>query len=148
MVLWAGHLFVERDVVLPVFRQIVFVEDCFNRAFRDARFAVNALIGVDDEHRFPFVEALDRADDDAIGVLTVETRFGNDVSHDLPFVHSPIVSPRVDPAESATLMQYFTNRLMIGLRIVRPQSFLRPLRRKLTFVRADFFVNPAKAGRC
>jgi hypothetical protein len=37
---------------------------------------------VDVDHLVPFVEALDRANHHAVGVLAGETRFGDDVRHD------------------------------------------------------------------
>ena len=57
------------------------MEDGFDGAFWNAGFAVNALFRMDVEHRLAFVEALDGADDNAVGVLAVEAGFGNDVSH-------------------------------------------------------------------
>jgi hypothetical protein len=36
---------------------------------------------MDVEHRFPFVEALDGAHDDAISVFAVEARLGDDMRH-------------------------------------------------------------------
>jgi hypothetical protein len=45
---------------------------------------------MDVEHRFTLVETLDRADDHTIGVLAVETRFGDDVRHCDPFCGSEV----------------------------------------------------------
>src|SRR5205814_9070088 len=56
----------------------------FRSAFGDASFAVNALIRMDVEHLLPFIKALNRADDDAVGVLAAEAGLANDVSHDSP----------------------------------------------------------------
>ena len=50
-------------------------------AFGDARLTVDALIRMDVEQRFTFIETLDRTDDHTVGVLAVETRFGDDVRH-------------------------------------------------------------------
>ncbi len=61
------------------------MEDGLNRAFRNTGFAVDALIRVDIQHLFAFVETLHRANDDAIGVLAVEAGFGNNVSHLITF---------------------------------------------------------------
>jgi hypothetical protein len=58
------------------------VEDGFDRAFRNTRFAVDAFFRVNVEHLLPFVEALYRANDYTISVLAGETRFANDVRHD------------------------------------------------------------------
>lgn len=62
------------------------MEDCGGRAFGDARFAVDALFGMNEEHGFPFVEAFDRTDRHAVGVLAVEAGFSNDVRHFGAFV--------------------------------------------------------------
>src|SRR5262249_39377904 len=67
--------------LLPLVGKVVLVEDRLDRALRDARLAVDALLGVDVEHLRPFIEAIDRADDHAVGVFAVEARLGNDVGH-------------------------------------------------------------------
>lgn len=72
---------VEFDVALPLFRNVVFVKDCFDGAFRNARFAIDTLFGVDVEHLISLVEALYGANDDAIGVFASRARLGNNVSH-------------------------------------------------------------------
>ena len=46
-----------------------------------AGFAVDTLLGVDEQHRFTFVEAVARAYHNAICVLAIKTRFSNNVSH-------------------------------------------------------------------
>lgn len=78
--LW-GEFRVQSGVVGPLFRKVVFVENRFDWAFWHAGFAVDAFIRMDVEHRFAFVEALHGAHDDAVGVLTIEAGFGNNVSH-------------------------------------------------------------------
>ena len=60
--------------LLPFFGDVVFVEDRFDRAFRHARFAVDAFVRMDVQNLLPFVEAFDRANHDAIGVLAAEAR--------------------------------------------------------------------------
>src|SRR5690606_31894110 len=80
-----GEFGVQGRVVGPFARQVVFVENGLDRTFRDASFAVDALFRMDVEHRFAFVEALNRAHDHTIGVLTVETRLGNNVGHSASF---------------------------------------------------------------
>jgi hypothetical protein len=75
------HLGVQFGEACPLFRNVVFVEDGFDGTFRDAGFAVDALVGMDVENQFAFVETLDGANDDAIGVLAIEARFANDMSH-------------------------------------------------------------------
>ena len=77
---------VERCVVLPFGRKIVFVEDGFDRTLRDARFAVDALIGMNIEHRLALVETLYGANHNTVGVFAVETGFGNNVGHSGPFL--------------------------------------------------------------
>ena len=41
----------------------------------------NAVVGVDDEHVLALVEAIDRADLDAIGVFALDAGFIDDVGH-------------------------------------------------------------------
>jgi hypothetical protein len=60
------------------------MKDRLDRAFGNASFAVDALIGMDVEDLLPFVEALDRANDHAVGVLAAEAGLANNVSHDSP----------------------------------------------------------------
>lgn len=73
---------VEFDVALPFLGHVVLVEDRLDRAFGNASFAVNALLGVDVEHLVALVKAFDRAYHYAIGVFASRARFGNDVSHE------------------------------------------------------------------
>jgi hypothetical protein len=61
----------------------------FNRiggAFRLANAAINAFIGVDDQHVFAFVEAINGAHFHAIHIFALDAVFSNDVGHDGPFV--------------------------------------------------------------
>jgi hypothetical protein len=76
-----GHLGVELNEILPFFRYVVLVKDGLDWAFRHARLTIDALVGVDVEDFFPFVEALDRANHNAIGVFAAKARFANDVRH-------------------------------------------------------------------
>jgi len=46
-----------------------------------ANATVDALVRMNDEHVFAFVEAINRTDFDAIGVLALDTVFGDDISH-------------------------------------------------------------------
>src|SRR5262245_58404762 len=55
--------------------------DRIHRAFRLAHATVDALVGVNDEHVFAFVEAVDRTDLHAIGELTLDAVFIDDVGH-------------------------------------------------------------------
>jgi hypothetical protein len=72
---------IDLNVFLPLLRHIVFVKDGFDWAFRDAGFAVDALVWVDVEHLVAFVEALDRTNDDAVRVFAVKTWLRYDVWH-------------------------------------------------------------------
>ena len=80
---WAGQceFGIQLGVSVPLFGQVVFVEDRFDGTFRDAGFAVDAFIWMDVQHRFALVKTLDRTNDDTVGVFAVKTRFGNDVGH-------------------------------------------------------------------
>jgi hypothetical protein len=78
--LWC-HLCVELDVAFPFRWDVVLVENRFYWALCDASFAVNALIGVNVKHLVPFVETLNGANDDAIGISASYARLGNDVGH-------------------------------------------------------------------
>src|SRR5262249_22144294 len=69
---------VERDEVLPLMRHLDRGEDGPDGALRDAGAAVNALRGVDVKHHVVLVEAVHRADRDAIGVLAIVAGRGND----------------------------------------------------------------------
>lgn len=80
------HFGVQRFVIGPLLRKIVFVENGFDRAFGHTRLTVDAFIGVDEQHLLPFVEAFDGAHHDAVGVFAGETRLGNDVGHSIPFL--------------------------------------------------------------
>ena len=52
-----------------------------NRAFRFAHTAIDAFIGMDNEHVFALVETINGAHLDAIHVLTFDTVFIDDVGH-------------------------------------------------------------------
>src|SRR5262245_28343962 len=53
-------------------------DDGFDRAFRLAHPAIDALVGVDDEHVLAFIETIDRAHLDAVHVLASDTGFRDD----------------------------------------------------------------------
>jgi hypothetical protein len=57
------------------------MEDGSDRAFRNAGFAVNAFIRIDEEHLRTFIETVDRTNHNAICVLAIKARLGDDVSH-------------------------------------------------------------------
>ena len=80
-----GHL-VQRSllschVLGPLRGQALLREDRLRRAHGLAGAAVDALVGVDDEEVRPLVEAVDRAHLDAVGVLALDARLGDDVGH-------------------------------------------------------------------
>lgn len=59
-----------------------------NRTFRNAGFAVDAFIRVNNQNSFTFVEAFDWTDHYTVRVLAVEAWFGNDVRHVITFPES------------------------------------------------------------
>lgn len=61
--------------------------DCACRAFRFAHTAVNAVVGVDDQHGVTLVKTVYRADVHAVRVLTCDTVFGDNIGQDT-FLHS------------------------------------------------------------
>ena len=54
---------------------------CQRVIYSSVRFAVDAVVRVDVEHRVVLVEALHRADDAAVGVFALVAAFGDDVRH-------------------------------------------------------------------
>src|SRR4051812_29298174 len=67
----------------PLLRLAVGVgQDRRRRAFGLAHAAVDALVGVDHQHVFAFVEAVDRTHFHAVHVLALDAVFGNDVGHE------------------------------------------------------------------
>ena len=81
-----SHFRIEGSVVGPFGGEVILMEDGSRRAFGDTRFTVDALFGMNEEHRFSFVEAFNGTDCHAVGVLAVEAGFRNDVSHVWSFV--------------------------------------------------------------
>ena len=69
------------DVVLPFGRDIFLRENGLDRAFGDAGAAVDTDFRVDDEHLGFFMETIDRADGDAVGVLAFDAGFANNMGH-------------------------------------------------------------------
>lgn len=83
-----GDLRTERRLILvdgnpffPLFRDIGLRKDCFHRTFRNAGAAVYALICVNVEHVLIFIETIDRAHFNAIGILAIVARFTDDIRH-------------------------------------------------------------------
>jgi hypothetical protein len=63
------------------FRNFVVRKYSVCRAFRFAKSAIDAFLGVDDEHVGTFMEAINRADFYAVHVLALDAVFGNDKCH-------------------------------------------------------------------
>src|SRR6266478_7193135 len=66
---------------LPLVRDFVLGEDRLHRADRLARPAVDAFVGMDEEHRLSLVNAIDRAYLDAGLVLDVDAGFSDHIRH-------------------------------------------------------------------
>jgi hypothetical protein len=75
------QLHVQFDEVQLVWRRVFFGVNGVDGAFGYADRAVDAFIGVDDEHVGAFAEAVDRAYIDAVGVFAFDTGFGDDMGH-------------------------------------------------------------------
>ena len=56
-------------------------QDRLGRAFGLAHAAIDAFAGIDDEHVLALVEAIDRADLDAVHILAADAGVGDDVGH-------------------------------------------------------------------
>jgi hypothetical protein len=57
------------------------MEDRSHRTFRNASFAVNALVRMNEQDSFAFVEAFDWTNNHTVSVFAIKTRFGHNVSH-------------------------------------------------------------------
>ena len=55
--------------------------DSLSGTFRLAHAAIDAFVGVDDKHVLALVEAVDRADLDAVQVFALDAGFGDDIGH-------------------------------------------------------------------
>src|SRR5581483_2623145 len=80
----ARHFGVDLDEVQLIPRQVYVSVDRIDGAFWNAHGAVDAFVGVDDQHVRPLFEAIHRADVDAVGVFALDAGFGNDVGHGSP----------------------------------------------------------------
>ena len=76
-----AFLGVQGRELFPLVGEVVFVKDRLDGALRHASFTVDALVGVDVQHLRPFVETINRAHDDTVGILAVEAGLSDDVSH-------------------------------------------------------------------
>lgn len=85
-----GAFGVHWRVVLPLRRDIGLGEDRFDRAFRYAGFAIDAIAWIDVKKHVILIEALNRTNRHAIGVLAIVARFANSMRH---CSHPPVSSP-------------------------------------------------------
>lgn len=76
------HLSVQCDVRPPFWWNSVIIEYGLLRAFGRAKPTVDALIRIDIQHRFPFVKAIGRANNDAIFEFAAGTELSYDHRHD------------------------------------------------------------------
>ena len=77
-----GGLFsIERNPLLILFRHSQVREDRFDGAFRHARIAINAGIGIDIKTVGQFMKRLDRADRRAVRVFTIYAERCHNVGH-------------------------------------------------------------------
>lgn len=76
------HFSIQLRVRLPLVRQIIFMKDRLDRTLWHTSFTIDALFRMDVEHLFAFIEALHRANDNAIGIPAAVTRFGDNVGHE------------------------------------------------------------------
>ena len=68
--------------------------DGVHRAFRLADAAVDALVGMDDEHVLAFVEAVDGTDFHAVRELALDAVLVDDIGHALRSCLPPVIRPR------------------------------------------------------
>ncbi len=76
-----AELDVEFDEMDLIRGRVFFSVDRIHRAFGNADGAVDAFVGVDDEHVGAFAEAVHGADINAVGVFAFDAGFSNDVGH-------------------------------------------------------------------
>src|SRR5689334_3866058 len=72
---------IERLELLLIIGDIVLGVDRLDRAFGDAKRAIDALVRIDDQEVGAFAEAIDRADIDTVGILAANAAFGHHVGH-------------------------------------------------------------------
>lgn len=70
-------------VILPLLRDVIFIEDGFHRTYWFAGSAIHTLVRLDVEHAIALVDAIDGALFDTGPVLEINTRQGDDVGHRL-----------------------------------------------------------------
>src|SRR6185503_2083567 len=90
-------------------------QDRLGRALGLAHAAVDALVGMDDEHVVALVEAVNRAHLDAVHVLALDAVFGDDVSH----------SARIINAAAATRSKTATHKVIDSPTRIRGKKHCR-----------------------
>jgi hypothetical protein len=68
-------------IISPLLREVIFVIDCFNRAYGLTGTAVHTLIGMNVEHSVAFIDAVHGTFINAGTVLHIDTGKGDDVGH-------------------------------------------------------------------
>ena len=76
-----GQVYVHRDELDLISRNVFFRVNGIHRAFWNAHGAVNAFIGIDDQKIGAFAETINRAYVHAIGVFAFDAGLGNYVCH-------------------------------------------------------------------
>ena len=77
-----GQPMVDNSALSWVFRHVFFGVDGADRALRNTYRTVDALVWVDGEKVWAFAETVDRTNVHTVGVLTLDTGFGDNVRHD------------------------------------------------------------------
>ena len=109
---------IQLDVALPFLRHVVFMEDRFDRAFWNTRFAIDALFWMDVKHRLALVEAFYRANNDAIGVATSVARLGDNVSHR----RSSLIKPLYECVRERSRAGVINHRQCSGISLSREKD--------------------------
>ena len=76
-----GFCRVELGIRLKFSREVALGIDGFDGAFGDARGAIDAIFGMNNDLVIHFVKAGDRADFNAVSELAVHAFIGNDMCH-------------------------------------------------------------------
>ena len=79
------HLSIQRDVFKPLQWNSIIIENGLLWTLRRAKPTVDALIGIDVQHRFSFVKAIGRANDDAVLKFAAGTQLRHHHRHDFTF---------------------------------------------------------------
>src|SRR3954454_11464964 len=80
---------IQRDIALPLFRNVYICKHCTDRARRFTKATVDAGFGVDEHHvkdatiflQAAFLDTVARADGHAFLILNADARFRNHVGH-------------------------------------------------------------------